>query len=98
MFASKNLVPSSIIDTKAYRIDEDITSIHTMNHYRKHLNFRGPKTHENKRKPTKIYYFRRQAAENKFDENRQLFSLASPKSTKIVGRLTIFVGLGGRRK
>jgi hypothetical protein len=28
-------------------------------HYRKHLNFRGPKTHENKPKPTKIEYFRR---------------------------------------
>jgi hypothetical protein len=84
MFASKNLVPSSIIDTKAYRIDEDITSIHTMNHYRKHLNFRGPKTHENKCKLTKI------AA-----KNRQLFSSAP---TKIVGRMTIFVGLDGRRK
>jgi hypothetical protein len=33
-------------------------------HYRKHLNFRGPKTHENKRKPTKIHYFRRQTDEN----------------------------------
>jgi hypothetical protein len=29
-------------------------------HFRKRLNFRGPKTHENKRKPTKIGYFRRQ--------------------------------------
>jgi hypothetical protein len=28
------------------------------NHYRKRLNFRGPKTHENKRKPTKTGYFR----------------------------------------
>jgi hypothetical protein len=28
-------------------------------HYRKRLNFRGPKTHENKPKPTKIAYFRR---------------------------------------
>jgi hypothetical protein len=45
-------------------------------HYRKHLNFRGPKTHENKRKPTKI------AAENKFDETRQLFTSVP---TKIVG-------------
>jgi hypothetical protein len=36
-------------------------------HYRKRLNFCGPKTHENKCKPTKIAYFRR--AENKFDEN-----------------------------
>jgi hypothetical protein len=43
------------------------------NHYRKHLNFRGPKTHENKRKPTKI------AAENKFDENRQLFTSVPTK-------------------
>jgi hypothetical protein len=33
-------------------------------HYRKRLNFRGPKTHENKPKPTKIEYFRRQADEN----------------------------------
>jgi hypothetical protein len=33
-------------------------------HYRKHLNFRGPKIHENKLKPTKIEYFRRQADEN----------------------------------
>jgi hypothetical protein len=33
-------------------------------HYRKHLNFRGPKAHENKPKPTKIDYFRRQADEN----------------------------------
>jgi hypothetical protein len=60
-------------------------------HYRKRLNFRGPKTHKNKPKPTKI------AVENKFDEN-VLFSSASPRPTKIVGRLTIFVGLGGRRK
>jgi hypothetical protein len=63
-----------------------------MFHYRKHLNFRGPKTHENKSKPTKI------AAENKFDENRLLFPSASPRPTKIGGRLTIYVGLGGRRK
>jgi hypothetical protein len=33
-------------------------------HYRKRLNFRGPKTHENKPKQTKIEYFRRQADEN----------------------------------
>jgi hypothetical protein len=33
-------------------------------HYRKRLNFRGPKTHENKPKPTKIENFRRQADEN----------------------------------
>ena len=33
-------------------------------HYRKRLNFRGLKTHENKPKPTKIAYFRRQADEN----------------------------------
>jgi hypothetical protein len=33
-------------------------------HYRKRLNFRGPKTHENKPKPTKIDNFRRQADEN----------------------------------
>lgn len=33
-------------------------------HYRKRLNFRGPKTHENRPKPTKIQYFRRQADEN----------------------------------
>jgi hypothetical protein len=44
-------------------------------HYRKRLNFRGPKTHENKPKPTKI------AAENKFDENRQLFPSAPTKNT-----------------
>jgi hypothetical protein len=37
-------------------------------HYRKRINFRGPKTHENKHKPTKI------AAKNKFDETVQLFS------------------------
>jgi hypothetical protein len=48
-------------------------------HYRKRLNFRGPKTHENKPKPTKIGYFRRLAAENKFDENRWLFSSAPTK-------------------
>jgi hypothetical protein len=71
-------------------------------HYRKHLNFRGPKIHENKLKPTKI------AAENKFDENNQLFPSVPtkmtyfrrpfPRPTKIVGRMTIYVGLGGRRK
>jgi hypothetical protein len=44
-------------------------------HYRKRLNFRGPKTHENKRKPTKI------AAENKLDENRQLFPSVPTKTT-----------------
>jgi hypothetical protein len=44
-------------------------------HYRKRLNFRGPKTHENKPKPTKI------AAENKFDENRHLFSSVPTKNT-----------------
>jgi hypothetical protein len=33
-------------------------------HYRKRLNFRGPKTHENKPKPTKMENFRRQADEN----------------------------------
>jgi hypothetical protein len=33
-------------------------------HYRKRLNFRGSKTHENKRKPTKIGYFRRHTDEN----------------------------------
>jgi hypothetical protein len=33
-------------------------------HYRKRLNFRGPKTHENKPKPTKIENFRRQVDEN----------------------------------
>jgi hypothetical protein len=33
-------------------------------HYKKRLNFRGPKTHENKPKPTKIDNFRRQADEN----------------------------------
>jgi hypothetical protein len=48
-------------------------------HYRKRLNFRGPKTHENKPKPTKI------AAENKFDENRHLFSSAFLRPTKING-------------
>jgi hypothetical protein len=69
-----------------------IASCSPNKHYRKHLNFRGPKAHENKLKPTKI------AAENKFDENNQLFSSAFPKPTKIVGRLTIYVGLGGRRK
>jgi uncharacterized coiled-coil protein SlyX len=52
-------------------------------HYRKRLNFRGPKTHENKPKPTKI------AAENKFDENRWLFASAP---TKIGSRPSIFVG------
>jgi hypothetical protein len=31
--------------------------ISNIKHYRKHLNFRRPKTHENKRKPTKIHYF-----------------------------------------
>jgi hypothetical protein len=41
-------------------------SIDSWRHYRKRLNFRGPKTHENKHKPTKI------AAENKFDENRHI--------------------------
>jgi hypothetical protein len=66
------------------------------NHYRKHLNFVG-------QKPTKISVNRRKytifvgAAENKFDENN-LFSSASPRPTKIVGQLTIYVGLGGRRK
>jgi hypothetical protein len=44
-------------------------------HYRKHLNFRGPKAHENKPKPTKI------AAENKFDENRHLFPSVPTKNT-----------------
>jgi hypothetical protein len=43
-------------------------------HYRKRLNFRGPKTHENKPKPTKIENFRRQA-----DENRWLFASAPTK-------------------
>jgi hypothetical protein len=33
-------------------------------HYRKCLNFHGPKTHENKLKPTKIGYFRRHTDEN----------------------------------
>jgi hypothetical protein len=46
-----------------------------LTHYRKRLNFRGPKTHENKPKPTKI------AAENKFDENRHLFSSVPTKNT-----------------
>jgi hypothetical protein len=41
--------------------DIDVT-LH--DHYRKRLNFRGPKTHENKPKLTKIEYFRRQADEN----------------------------------
>jgi hypothetical protein len=44
-------------------------------HYRKRLNFRGPKTHENKPKPTKI------AAKNKFDENRHLFPSVPKKNT-----------------
>jgi hypothetical protein len=44
-------------------------------HYRKRLNFRGPKTHKNKPKPTKI------ATENKFDENRQLFPSVPMKKT-----------------
>jgi hypothetical protein len=33
-------------------------------HYRKHINFRGPKTHENKHKPTEKVYFRRHADKN----------------------------------
>jgi predicted nuclease with TOPRIM domain len=33
-------------------------------HYRKRLNFHGPKTHEKKLKPTKIDYFRRHTDEN----------------------------------
>jgi hypothetical protein len=33
-------------------------------HYRKRIKFRGPKTHENNPKPTKIAYFHRQADEN----------------------------------
>jgi hypothetical protein len=48
-------------------------------HYRKRLNFRGPKIHENKPKPTKI------AAENKFDENRHLFSSTFLRPMKING-------------
>jgi hypothetical protein len=54
-------------------------------HYRKRLNFHGPKTHENKLKLTKIDYFRRHtdeiAAENMLDENKQLFSSAPTKIT-----------------
>jgi hypothetical protein len=48
-----------------------------LEHYRKRLNFRGPKTHENKPKPTKI------APKNKFDENRQLFPSVPTKTTYI---------------
>jgi hypothetical protein len=48
-------------------------------HYRKHIYFRGPKTHENKHKPTKKAIFicmpTKIAVENKFNENMQLFSL-----------------------
>jgi hypothetical protein len=54
--------------------DEEQSESHSF-HYRKHLNFRGPKTHENKLKPTKI------AAENKFDENNQLFPSVPTKMT-----------------
>jgi hypothetical protein len=47
-------------------------------HYRKHINFHGPKTHENKRKPTKKAIFvgmpTKIAAKNICDENVQLFS------------------------
>ena len=81
-------------------------------HYRKHINFRGPKTHENKRKPTKKGYFLRHADENsrrKYIRQKcatifvgtdvnDLFSSASPRPTKIDGRLNICVGLSGRRK
>jgi hypothetical protein len=83
--------------------------VHGGAHYRKHLNFRGPKTHENKRKPTKQAIFvgmtTKIAAENMFDENRQLFLWYRRKWPIFVGfpkadenRLGICVGLGGRRK
>jgi hypothetical protein len=39
--------------------DWPVTIILNGTHYRKRLNFRGLKTHENKLKPTKIAYFRR---------------------------------------
>jgi hypothetical protein len=58
------------------RISQVVPPAHEAStHYRKCLNFRGSKPHENKRKATKI------AAENNFDENRQLFSSVPTKTT-----------------
>jgi hypothetical protein len=51
------IIFGSLMSLKAYQSRS--------HHYRKRLNFRGPKTHENKPKPTKIAYFRRQADENR---------------------------------
>jgi hypothetical protein len=43
-------------ETHGKKTDKRENSLLVFYHYRKHLNFRGPKTHENKRKPTKIAY------------------------------------------
>jgi hypothetical protein len=91
--AGVDLVPNLEYD-KWFNLDQQVLSglLSTMtedilrDHYRKHLNFCGPKTHENKLKPTKI------AAKNKFDENNQLF-LSVPTKMTYFRRLS-----QGRRK
>jgi hypothetical protein len=65
-FKDRMCVPDikSLRETILKEAHDSDYSIHPGSHYRKRLNFRGPKTHENKPKPTKIEYFRRQADEN----------------------------------
>lgn len=63
-FTEDGLSTKCVISSSTHEKNEEVNVETEKEHYRKRLNFRGPKTHENKPKPTKIEYFRRPADEN----------------------------------